>query len=324
MALVRVGISGLGLDRTNDTPVVILSEEDGERTLPIWIGPTEASAIATRLAELELPRPLTHDLLASTIRGFGGTLERAVVTHLRETLYVAELHVESEAGRIVLDARPSDAIAVALRLQAGIFVEEGLLSTAEPKLGELGTLEAPDDSTDPPDLLETERLRLRRLTSADAEIVFERWAQDPVVSRYLVWQPHDSVEESVAHAETCEAGWSDGSVFTWMIEEQATGVAVGSIAAHPSGPRVALGYLLARDSWGKGYMAEAVEALSDWFLALPHVYRVWAVCDTDNRASARVLQRTGFELEGTLRRWIDHPNISSEPRDVLCFARVSP
>lgn len=323
MALVRVGVGSLGLDRNNNTPVVILSEVEGERTLPIWIGPGEARAIGTRLAKMELPRPLTHDLLASTIGSFGGSLERAVVTHRTGSMYVAELHVDGEAGRIVLDARPSDAIAVALRLEARIFVEDDLLTVAEPELGEFETPEAPDDSTDPPERLETERLGLRRLTAADAEVVFDRWAQDPTVSRYLVWRPHESVEESVAHAEACEAAWSDGSVFTWLIEDRATGVAVGSIAAHPSGPRVALGYLLARDSWGQGYMTEAVGALSDWFLARPHVYRVWAVCDTDNRASARVLQRTGFELEGTLRRWIEHPNISSEPRDVLCFARVS-
>ncbi len=325
MALVRVKVDSLGLDRSNNTPVVLLEEEEGERMLPIWIGPAEASAIAIRLADMEFKRPLTHDLLASAIRKIGGRVERVVVSHVEESTFFAELHVDAEAGHIVLDSRPSDAIAVALRSEAGIFVEEALLDAAAahgagaPNLGELG---GPDRPAEPPGILETERLRLRRLTADDADAVFNRWAQDPVVSRYLAWQPHESLAESLAHAKACEAKWSRGSEFTWMIEDREAGLAVGSIAAHRSGSRIGLGYLLARDSWGQGYMTEAVTGLTDWFLALPDVFRVWAVCDMENPASARVLEKSGFELEGTLHRWAHHPNISSEPRDVLCFARV--
>jgi RimJ/RimL family protein N-acetyltransferase len=69
-------------------------------------------------------------------------------------------------------------------------------------------------------------------------------------------------------------------------------------------------------------MTEAVRAVADWWLEQPAIYRVWAVCDVENRASARVLERAGFELEGTLRRWMIHPNVSDEPRDALCWARV--
>jgi len=174
----------------------------------------------------------------------------------------------------------------------------------------------------PPEHLDTDRLRLHRLRRADAALVFERWAQDPVVTRHLTFRPHTGIDESVAHAERCERAWEAGESFTWIIEVRETGEAVGSIAAHPSGHRVALGYLLVRAAWGRGYMTEAVRAVADWFLAQPGIARVWAVCDVENTPSARVLERSGFTREGTLRRWLVHPNVSDAPRDVLCYARV--
>jgi RimJ/RimL family protein N-acetyltransferase len=152
--------------------------------------------------------------------------------------------------------------------------------------------------------------------------VFRTWAQDESVTRYLVWRPHRSIEESVAHAERCEEAWEAGRSFAWVLEDRDSGAPLGSIAAHRDGHRVALGYLLAPDAWGQGFMTEAVRAVADWWLEQPAIYRVWAVCDVENRASARVLERAGFELEGTLRRWMIHPNVSDEPRDALCWARV--
>jgi RimJ/RimL family protein N-acetyltransferase len=83
-----------------------------------------------------------------------------------------------------------------------------------------------------------------------------------------------------------------------------------------------LGYVLGRKFWGQGYMTEAVRAVVDYALAEPEVFRVWAVCDVENAASARVLEKAGMRREGILRRWSMHPNISDEPRDSLCYARV--
>lgn len=175
---------------------------------------------------------------------------------------------------------------------------------------------------EPPDTLNTERLRLRRLRASDAALVFETWAQDAEVTRFLTWPPHTSIEESMAHAERCERAWESGESYTWVIEERGTGAPIGSIAAHPAGHRIALGYLLAPGARGRGYMTEAVRALAAWWLAQPGVFRVWAICDVENRASAGVLERAGFTLEGRLRRWIVHPNVSDAPRDVLCFSRA--
>ncbi len=177
-------------------------------------------------------------------------------------------------------------------------------------------------SRTPPEQLETARLRLSRLTTAHARAVFEGWAQDEEVTRYLHWRPHRTEVESIEHAERCEAAWNDGSSFAWVLEELGSGEIVGSIAAHDAGFRVSLGYVLARARWGEGFAAEAVRAVTEWFLLRPGTYRVWAVCDVDNRASARVLEKAGFSLEATLRRWILHPNVSAAPRDALCYSIV--
>jgi bifunctional DNase/RNase len=153
VALVQVRVGSLGKDRNKDIPVVLLTEMEGERILPIWIGPAEASAIAIKLGEMEFARPLTHDLLASAIRECGGKVERAVVTRVAEHTYFAELHVDAPNGRVVLDSRPSDAIAVALRSEAGIFVEEDVFEAAAavmPKRGDPEIPEVPDDPAEPP------------------------------------------------------------------------------------------------------------------------------------------------------------------------------
>jgi len=83
-----------------------------------------------------------------------------------------------------------------------------------------------------------------------------------------------------------------------------------------------LGYVLTRLHWGKGYMTEALRGLVDWALKQQHIYRIWAVCDVDNIASARVMEKAGMQREGILRRWSVHPNLSPEPRDSYCYAIV--
>ena len=128
--LVEVRVQSLGLDRSTNTPVVILQEIDGERVLPIWIGPSEASAIAMQLADMEFSRPLTHDLLCSVLRGLGGTLQKVVITRVEQSTYYAELVVRRNGELLSLDARPSDSIAVALRVDARIFAQDELLEAA--------------------------------------------------------------------------------------------------------------------------------------------------------------------------------------------------
>ncbi|HSR42895.1 MAG TPA: bifunctional nuclease family protein [Longimicrobiales bacterium] len=142
-------VKSLGLDRASNTPVVILQEAEGTRVLPIWIGPGEASAIAMQLADMKFSRPLTHDLLVSVLGGMGGDLERAVITRVVENTYYAELIIHRDGEVITVDARPSDSIAVALRMDADIYAHESLLDRASIEVAEdeslteaLGTEEA--------------------------------------------------------------------------------------------------------------------------------------------------------------------------------------
>jgi RimJ/RimL family protein N-acetyltransferase len=94
------------------------------------------------------------------------------------------------------------------------------------------------------------------------------------------------------------------------------------IAARVDGHKWELGYVLARGYWGRGYMTEALKALVNWAVQQSEIYRVWAVCDVDNLASARVMEKAGMRREGILRRWSIHPNVSDEPRDSYCYSIV--
>lgn len=128
--MIQVKVQSLGLDQTSKTPVVILQEDEGERVLPIWIGPAEASAIAMELAGMKFSRPLTHDLFPTLIRGLGGTLTRVLITRVQENTYFAEMVIRRGDEVFTVDARPSDSIAIALRLEAQIFTSEELLTGA--------------------------------------------------------------------------------------------------------------------------------------------------------------------------------------------------
>jgi uncharacterized protein len=128
--MVEIRVQSLGMDQASKSPVVILQEVDGERVLPIWIGPQEASAIAMELAGMKFARPLTHDLAATIVRGLGGDLQRVIITRVQENTYYAEMVISRGTEVFSIDARPSDSIAIALRLQARLFTNDELLSNA--------------------------------------------------------------------------------------------------------------------------------------------------------------------------------------------------
>ena len=170
----EVTVQSLGLDRSSNTPVVILQEKEGERVLPIWIGPGEASAIAMELAGMNFSRPLTHDLMASAIRGLGGSLQRVVITKVVDNTYYAEMIVTRDGDYFSLDARPSDSIAMALRMDARIFTSEELLEhtsieIAEPSEFDESPIESEQEEEGPTEAAPPEDLReyLRRLHPED-------------------------------------------------------------------------------------------------------------------------------------------------------------
>ena len=127
---IEMAIKGLMVDPITNMPIVVLREIAGERVLPIWVGVFEANAIALQVENVQTPRPMTHDLLSNVIADLGAQVDRVVVSDLRENTFYALLHVTAPNGPVAIDARPSDAIALALRTGSRIFVEEEVISNA--------------------------------------------------------------------------------------------------------------------------------------------------------------------------------------------------
>jgi bifunctional DNase/RNase len=128
--MVRVRLQAVRVDLQSNTPVLLLQEADGEgRTIPIFIGTPEATAIAFALQEVEVPRPLTHDLLVDIIEAFGGTLSQVVISELEGSTFYAELYLQSATEEIVVSARPSDAVALAIRTKSPLFVADSIMDS---------------------------------------------------------------------------------------------------------------------------------------------------------------------------------------------------
>jgi len=143
---VEVKVDGVGLDPRTDSPVVVLRERSGIRQLPIWIGTSEAQSIALQLERIEPPRPNTHDLAKRLLAGLDARIERVIVTELRGGTYYAVIVVRNGARLFEVDARPSDAIALGLRMGAPLFVSERLFEDAE------GEEEPPGDGSEGPEI----------------------------------------------------------------------------------------------------------------------------------------------------------------------------
>jgi hypothetical protein len=129
--LIEMTIKGLMVDPTTNMPIVILRDKDGERVLPIWVGIFEANAIAMQIENVETPRPMTHDLLRNVIADLKATVQRIVVSSLQENTFYALIYLAARGETMAIDARPSDAIALALRTRAPIFVEESVIDRAK-------------------------------------------------------------------------------------------------------------------------------------------------------------------------------------------------
>jgi bifunctional DNase/RNase len=128
--LIEMSIKGLMVDPMAGTPIVILKDKRGDRVLPIWVGVPEANAIALQIENVATPRPMTHDLLRNIITDLEGRVDRVVVSDLRDNTYFAVIHLTVRGERIAVDARPSDAIALALRTRSPILVEEAVIEHA--------------------------------------------------------------------------------------------------------------------------------------------------------------------------------------------------
>jgi hypothetical protein len=128
---IEMTIKGLMIDPLTNMPIIVLRDQEGQRILPIWVGVFEANAIALQIENVQTPRPMTHDLLKNILDDLEAQVERIVVCELRENTFYAMIHLRSSGGTRTIDARPSDAIALALRTRSPIFVEETVIQSAK-------------------------------------------------------------------------------------------------------------------------------------------------------------------------------------------------
>ncbi|WP_426192239.1 GNAT family N-acetyltransferase [Massilia sp. DWR3-1-1] len=173
-----------------------------------------------------------------------------------------------------------------------------------------------------PNLIQTDRLTLRAPCDADASHLFDAYTQDPEVARYMVWRPHQSIGETEAFIAYCKQQWDSGQRRPYILTRRDDdAVPIGMLEARLLAGTIDIGYVLQRASWGTGLMTEALVAFADVALALPACFRVQATCDTENHASARVLEKSGFAREGRLERHMVLPNLAATPRASLMYAR---
>jgi RimJ/RimL family protein N-acetyltransferase len=172
----------------------------------------------------------------------------------------------------------------------------------------------------PDAMLTTDRLRLRPPRLGDAREIFDGYAQDPEVTRYTSWTPHESIEATRQFLRESMNAWKADTRFDWIVYERATKKIVGGAGARVIGHTVEIGYVLARSAWGRGYATEAAQAIIDHALADPEVWRVQAHCSVDNPASVRVMEKCGMRREGRLGRAFVFPSLAEEPGDVFLYA----
>ena len=169
--------------------------------------------------------------------------------------------------------------------------------------------------------IRTERLALRLPVASDAKLVFDGYARDAEVARWMGWRPHEDIATTDALLASWIASWERGDgTLAFMIEDAASSRFLGVIDLNVGAHGALLGYVLCREAWGRGVATEAARTIVN--LAFEHlgVWRVWATCATQNAASRRVLEKVGMRHEGVLQRWIVSPLVSPEPRDSDCFA----
>jgi len=169
------------------------------------------------------------------------------------------------------------------------------------------------------ELLLTDRLRLRPVRLDDAERIYHGYARDPDVTRHLLWTPHDSLAETREFLTSCVAARERGERYAWAITRASDGRVLGMIDLRPGSPDEALGFVLARTWWGRGYMTEALRAVLRFAAEETAMERVGACCHVDNEASARVMEKAGMERVRVVEACRVFPNLGVEPQDTVWY-----
>lgn len=175
-----------------------------------------------------------------------------------------------------------------------------------------------------PRTLRTSRLILRPPETDDAEAIFDGYARDPEVVRFLFWSPHARIGETREFLRTAARAWDGERRFPWVILRRSAPEdgPIGMIELRVSGHAADVGYVLAREAWSRGYMTEALRAVVRAALGTSGLRRISAYCHVDNRASIRVMEKVGMRREGVLRKYAVFPNRDPEPADCVLFAAV--
>ena len=172
-----------------------------------------------------------------------------------------------------------------------------------------------------PAIIELNDILLRKPIISDVSGIFNSYAQDIDVCRYLVWNPHKDQIDTMNYVQYCIDLWNSGKA-PYVITHKGTDEIIGMIDVRKLGTTIDIGYVLSREYWGRGIMSMVLSGVVDVVFDYEGIYRCQATCDVDNISSQRVLEKCGFSMEGRLERYVVHPNISLEPRAVFMYAKV--
>lgn len=174
--------------------------------------------------------------------------------------------------------------------------------------------------------IETNNLILRIIEGADRDEIFSAYGSNHLVARYMTWPVAKKPTDIEEFVQSAVVGFKNGTGYEYVVRAKTTANIIGGCGMQrhttTSDNHFVFGYCFSPTVWGNGYATEVSRALVEWFKATPSVYRLAAHVDIDNPASCRVLEKAGLGREGTLRRWIVHPNLGPEPRDVVMYSVV--
>lgn len=178
-------------------------------------------------------------------------------------------------------------------------------------------------SSIPPDSFQTTRVIGRKPVLSDAQAMFDVYARDPEVTRYLVFKPYKKLEDLKSWLNFIIQEWDSKPGIAYLLfNHDRPEELLGSFSITVDRFKAEVGYLVARPYWGHGLMTEVLTYWVDWALSQPDIFRISALCDVENPASGRVMEKAGLTLEGTFRRYGIHPNMGNEPRDMHSYAKT--
>ena len=178
-------------------------------------------------------------------------------------------------------------------------------------------------SARPPQHFTTARTFLRPVSSDDAANIFNGYANSPTATRYMVWPRQTSLAHDGIAARSANC-WQSGTAYPWAVILRSTDEFLGVIELRINAPKADFGYIFCEEFWGLGFGTEVVQCVVDWALAQPEIFRVWATCDPDNTASARVLAKVGLKLEARLENWEARPQRGLLAGPSLVYAKTKP